>query len=917
MNETLRSTVMKKNRAYTRYFYHASRRPRVLFALGGEVLSGELLDRSEAGIGVSVTYVDAWDKEYEAVIPKCYINKTEDTHCIRDLRIVYVNDNPLTKNLHIGFSAESALAKSTLAAVFKTVTEVEGSLGEAKKEFSQDRFDDLSRHSPFSEEAITSRHQWLQNKCSRDFGQIRNHHLNANDLAGNIENYIGAVQIPIGIAGPVLVKGLYTDSYIPVPIATTEGALVSSISRGAKACALSGGINTHIVHQKMLRAPCFHFKNLQGSVNFVQWLQGNERSVIKQAESVSSVAKVSKIEPFMFGDTVHVKFYYDTGDAAGQNMTTACTFIACEWIVSRIRKEKALSFSHYNIDSNMSGDKKVNHQNFTQGRGIAAIAECLIPEDILKDVLKVSVAQMLEGWSAANVSTRQIGMIGSNINFANVIAGIFTATGQDIASVHESSMGILDFKEKDNGLYVSVYLPSLVIGTVGGGTSLPTQKECLQIMDCFGTSRAFRLAEIIAATCLSLDVSTGSAIIGGHFTSAHERLGRNRPKSYFKLSDIDNNFFNQYLPVPDSHVTNCEVLPLQDHSGVTTTLMSEKRRGAKGLFKVKLECTGDQKRTMILKLKSGYQELVQLGLNLIKLTGEDRLPGLFEMNYHVFGFENSHVREIEVYQQLHSNLHHYLPEIYGTVQETDKELFVIAMEDMRGHQLMDSVNNLDQWNSNYIEAALRGMADIHSQYLNRPEQLPDHVEKFDPEQLVNARAFLEDLTRYVGERFNQSTGDLTHYLLNSLEQIHIYAAEMHSYHQTLNHGDFNPRNLCFRDRHGEPELCLFDWELATYQNPQRDLIEFLCYVLTEDQPIDVWKKYIEFYLLELEERLDASLDTDSFYRILHFNTILFGLTRMNLYYLAHNVANFPFLERIYKSLTHFTLNNDIRLRKPA
>ncbi|SMF74129.1 phosphotransferase [Pseudobacteriovorax antillogorgiicola] len=904
---------MKKSRTESRLFYHRGRRPRVLFALGSRILTGELADWSRIGLGVFVPFEDERSLDYDPIVPKLYVHKTDDDYCIHGLEVVYIEYDNITSRLRLGFQAKHEEALKSLHDVMLRITEQGSAKSQEHKLFQPDRLPSSSRANPFKQEAIQERHDWLEEKWNDRFPHLRDNHLNPEDLAGNIENYIGAVQIPVGIAGPVHVKGLYTHAHIPVPIATTEGALVSSITRGARACALAGGIRTHVIHQTMLRAPSFHFRHMQASVGFAHWLDGNREAVIAQAESVSSVAKVSDIQHFIFGDTVHVKFFYTTGDAAGQNMTTACTFMACEWIAQQISKLSTMGFIKYNIEGNLSGDKKVNHQNFIQGRGIAAVAECLIPEDILKKVLKVELHDMIEGWMAANVGARQIGMVGANINFANVVGGIFAATGQDIASVHESSIGILNMKEKDQALYICAYLPSLVIGTVGGGTALPTQQECLKMMDCAGTDRAFRMAEIIAATCLALDLSTGAAIAAGQFVSAHEKLGRNRPKAYFKLSEVSAEFFNSVLPLPNDVITHCEQVEFSNNSGATASLMSEKRQGSKGLFKFRLNTQSGEEVPVVIKLKSPDNELVELGLNLIRLSGEDRLPGLFELHYRIFGFEHSHLREIEIFQGLHQDIRQYLPKTLGCISMPERELYAIAMEDMSSFELLNSVNEMNSWTEDHIQACLKAMAHIHSKHLNQPDSLPPgHIEHFDASHIIDGRTFLDELTRYVGQRYPDIMGDLSQHMRASLERIHIFGRIMQSYHQTLTHGDFNPRNLCFRRSEGELNLCLFDWELAQFHNPQRDLIEFLGFVISPDRPIEDWQSYVDDYCRYLESYIQFDLDRPKFAELMYYNGLVFALTRLNLYCLAHNIARFPFLERLCQSVSRFILENPQR-----
>ncbi|MBN4077354.1 hydroxymethylglutaryl-CoA reductase, partial [Sulfobacillus acidophilus] len=418
----------------------------------------------------------------------------------------------------------------------------------------------------YSEEARLERLSFIREKTAAKLKSMQDTSLVAQRLTGNIENLIGSVEIPVGIAGPLLVKGEKARGTFYAPLATTEGALVASATRGATAISKSGGVSTKVVKQQMIRVPLFILSKMKGAFLFVDWIRDHVDEIREQTKKVSRHAQLISLEPFLLGNMVHIKFFYATGDAAGQNMTTTCTWQACQWIMQQMKHIPQIEFENFIIDANMSGDKKVNYQSFISGRGTRVISECFLDEAVLKKVLKVTPAQLAEAQRVVLSGSIQVGMIGHNINVANIIAAMFTSLGQDIACVHESSLAQLNIHEVQGGVYASMVLPSLIIGTVGGGTHLPRQNEFLQILGCAGPSNSAKLAEIIAGFCLSLDISTLSAVANGQFASAHEKLGRNKPVKWFSKEDLSGEFFLKLLnnSSPNMKLSKVEARPIKN-----------------------------------------------------------------------------------------------------------------------------------------------------------------------------------------------------------------------------------------------------------------------------------------------------------------------------------------------------------------
>lgn len=383
-----------------------------------------------------------------------------------------------------------------------------------------------------TEDVRQKRISYLIEKTGCELGKMSNIGFSSEQVCNNCESLVGSVEIPVGVAGPLLVNGAFASGSYYAPLATTEGALIASISRGAMAISLSGGANSAFIEKRMIRAPSFEFETLAAALAFVGIVNASFSELKSQAEYHSRHAKLCAIEPHVNGRIVHVQFVYITGDAAGQNMTTTCTWNAVQWLKKELETKYDIRLKAYMIDANLSNDKKVTYQSFVRGRGSRVVADCLLPENIVRRVLKVSPQQLFRGFKHVSSGAVSAGMIGFNINIANVIAAIFAATGQDIASVHESSIGQFHLElTEDNSVYASLVLPSLVIGTVGGGTALPKQQECLQLIGCAGAGKSEAFAEVIACFCLGLDLSTLSAIAADEFADAHERLGRNRPQT--------------------------------------------------------------------------------------------------------------------------------------------------------------------------------------------------------------------------------------------------------------------------------------------------------------------------------------------------------------------------------------------------
>lgn len=256
--------------------------------------------------------------------------------------------------------------------------------------------------------AIKSRHEYLENQGFA-IDHIAHHHLDTGAIQNNIESFIGSVEVPLGIVGPLLFGQGPDAELIYCAVGTLEGALVASMNRGAKAISQAGGFLSKVVHQKMIRAPMFLFSSLEESRQFELWVADHFEAIKNQAEQYSNHAQLQSIQPVITGKAVHLKFVYTTGDASGQNMTTTCTWHAILWLVSNFEKETSISILDYVIEGNGASDKKASAFAMQHGRGIHVVAECVLPEQVIQRVLRTTAEAILQCYGPSVTMCHQIG----------------------------------------------------------------------------------------------------------------------------------------------------------------------------------------------------------------------------------------------------------------------------------------------------------------------------------------------------------------------------------------------------------------------------------------------------------------------------------------------------------------------------
>ena len=376
----------------------------------------------------------------------------------------------------------------------------------------------------YSGEQAARRRDFIRGKTGANLGAVAAFSIDPAVTQGNIENFIGTIQMPLGLAGPIRIRGEHAKGDFYVPLATTEGTLVASYSRGMRAISESGGVKTTVVKHSMQRAPVFLFEDALQARDFGDWLKNNRAEIGQVAESTTSSGKLVEIEQYPVANMLYTRFCYTTGDAAGQNMTGKATFVACEWI----RKNHPLK-PRYILSGAIDTDKKHSAMNLIQTRGKRVIAEFTLKKEVAHELLRVDPENLYRYRQIAAVGAIQAGSAYSGAHSANGIAALFIATGQDEANVAESHAGITYGQLLDSGdYYWSVTLPAVICATYGGGTGLPCQRECLEMLDCYGAGKADKFAEIVAAVVLAGDVSLTSAVLAGDWVASHETHGRNR-----------------------------------------------------------------------------------------------------------------------------------------------------------------------------------------------------------------------------------------------------------------------------------------------------------------------------------------------------------------------------------------------------
>jgi hydroxymethylglutaryl-CoA reductase (NADPH) len=383
----------------------------------------------------------------------------------------------------------------------------------------RDRTDDYTR------EAAGMRQAFIEERTGASLEHVSSFSFDPAVLSGNVEHFVGVAQVPIGLAGPLLVNGEHAQGEFYVPLATAEGTLVASYNRGMRLLYEAGGVTTTIMADHMQRAPAFLFASAREARTFDGWLSEHFDEIKAAAETTTRSGRLEEIETYSAGRILYTRFNYTTGDAAGQNLTGKATQAACRWI-----REQVPEIEQHFLESNFATDKKSSQVNMLRTRGKRVVAEATIPNELFERIMRSDSQLMYRARQVSNLGGFMSGVNNNGAHSANGITAMFIATGQDAANVAESSAAFVYAELRENGdYYYSVTIPSLIVATYGGGTGLATQRECLELLDCYGKDKVRKFTEIVAATVLCGELSLGSAIVAEEWVQSHDLLGRNRP----------------------------------------------------------------------------------------------------------------------------------------------------------------------------------------------------------------------------------------------------------------------------------------------------------------------------------------------------------------------------------------------------
>ena len=342
----------------------------------------------------------------------------------------------------------------------------------------------------------------------------------------NCENMIGTIQVPLGVAGPLVVNGEYAKGSFWLPLATTEGALVASVNRGCSAITKAGGADVRIFADAMTRAPVFSTHSISHAKEVYDWILSHKQEVADVAESTTRFGKLQGIHVVTVGTSVYARFSFFTGDAMGMNMATIASEKACE-LISKQTGAKLVSLS-----GNFCTDKKPAAVTSIMGRGKTVSAGVHLKHADIESIFKTNAVSLLDVHIRKNFAgSARAHSLGFNAHAANIVCAMFIALGQDPAHVVEGSLCITTIEPTDDGVYAAVTLPALPVGTIGGGTRVATQQDCLSLLGVNGEGdvpggHAKKLAEIIAAGVLAGELSLLGAQAAQHLARAHQILGR-------------------------------------------------------------------------------------------------------------------------------------------------------------------------------------------------------------------------------------------------------------------------------------------------------------------------------------------------------------------------------------------------------
>jgi hydroxymethylglutaryl-CoA reductase (NADPH) len=748
-----------------------------------------------------------------------------------------------------------------------------------------------------TEEARLARVKYLEQLGMNTSG-FKEKTIDASSVRSNIESYVGTYKIPLGIVGPIRMSkedGSHED--IMTLAATTEGALVASMSRGASIIKACGGFKAHVQKQRMQRAPIFCFEDLYQARSFSEWLHKKLPELKVFIKQYSKRAELVEIKTNLVGRNVDAKFFYTTSDASGQNMTTICTWHSCLWIENKFNKESSFQILDFVLEGNGASDKKISHQSIQNGRGIDVVVDCVIPEKILNEKLKVSSEQMLKWNNISSAVVSMDGMLGNNVNVANAITALFISTGQDIACVAESCVGFLQLEPHKNGLYFSLNLPKLVIGSVGGGTNLPDSKAVLELMGCHGSDKVERLGQLIAGFALGLEISTMSAMVSGQFAIAHERLGRNKPVNFLKAKELTSDFFVSN-GIIESGSSLKMIEEMTESNGIIIDISSRNTEKFIGLslWDLNLKPAEQGKKLGILKSKATDADTLNC---MYMLTGmiDPMLAKEFMLYQDSCEFLNCHTKEIAIYKHLKGKNTQHIPEVFGTYENPDRESYLILMEflDSKNLEVMNSENNLNLWKDKHLLKSIDALTSLHFD-LSDIKENPLFKSITGDDYL----RFSEKSIEVLDLEYSYKYQELIDLMKRSVTFVQDNEARILSeLPEVLVHNDFNPRNLAITKN---DEVLAYDWELATIDIPQRDGIELYAFTGYSKNNKLSFNVYMTEHLKQFNKTFSKSIQENCWVEGYQLSFCKFLLTRLNFYLLGHKLSHYSFIPNLVENV---------------
>lgn len=757
----------------------------------------------------------------------------------------------------------------------------------------------------FSEEDRKARLTELRQKSGAKLSTYATSLIDAQSVSGNIENFIGSISVPVGLAGPLRIN--YTNEQIIevyAPIATTEGALISSVQRGVMAVNLSGGVRARVLKNCMIRAPQFEFETLDAALFFSDWVLNYKEKWQSLVKNRSQYAQLIDMTTHCIGRTIHVRFVYSTGNAAGQNMTTFCTAYLCQIIL------KDFKFQYPNficldsiIEGNLSSDKKISFISAYEGRGRTVVVETIIKKEVLRRVLKVNADELLLRFSRSKSAKIFTGQIGFNINVSNIVAGLFLATGQDAACIHESSIAELHLESKGDDLYASLYMPSLIVGTVGGGTHLPSFRDNLELLGCLsGEKSADRLAQTIASFALALELSTVSAVSGGQFVEAHEKGARKATVQTLKITDLNEDFFKQSLD--DHNITKVQEINAENRQGYLTDIAMQVSKKRTGVFAYQIQSRRSSHslitRNAFLKLKAHDREIA-LGAAKILQTINSGLAEIVLKRREFLPFKNSHIREIEILSNEKKIIPNLTPPFMGSFIDKSKETFILIQEMIGSEFNISEVSNINMWNEALILEVINKISQMHKLYLNNKNQVFDlsaNVIDFSCHQSLEEQIELWDSLFVLSmSKLKMQYPQLHQFYDESLQNFKKLIFDLQKQPHTLIHYDFNPRNMAVNIKSNE--IYFFDFEFAAWGPPQRDLVEFLLFISKPENVVENFKKWSAVHFNSLGfQGADYSLWEEG----IRLAVKEFTVRRLPFYFILAEFSFCHFIDRILSNL---------------